>query len=92
VRAESKQRGVHVVAINIFPEDMPMDLWKRFWQSVGGGNDVVFAADFGHRAVRAFNVRALGTTIIINRTGQVVYRDGFATPYEILRAEVDKAL
>jgi len=81
-----------VVAINIFPEDVPLDLWKRFWRYVGGGDDVVFAADFGHRAVRAFNVRALGTTIIINRTGQVVYRDGFATPYEILRAEVDKAL
>jgi hypothetical protein len=77
--------------VNILPQRAPLRVWKAFWQSVGGGEDVVFAEDTGQRAVAAFNVRALGTTIIVNREGRVVYRDS-APPYETLRSEVDKAL
>ena len=81
-----------MVAINILPEQARMELWKAFWLYMGGGDDVVLAEDLNRLAVAAFNVRALGTTIIINRKGQVVYRDAGATPYETLRAEVNKAL
>ena len=57
-----------------------------------GGGDAHFAEDTNKKAIAAFNIRALGTTIIINREGQIVYRDAGATTYEKLRSEVDKAL
>lgn len=81
-----------MVAINVLAGRYSLDDWKDFWERSGGGTDVIVAQDVNQRAVAAFSVRALGTTIIINRKGQVVYRDGIATPYETLRAEVDKAL
>jgi len=81
-----------VVAVNVLAARFSLDYWKGFWERSGGGKDVIVAQDVDQRAVAAFGVRALGTTIIVNRKGQVVYRDGIATPYEILRAEVDKAL
>lgn len=80
-----------MVACNLLPAHS-FEEWKGFWQYVGGGEDVVFAKDTSRRALTAFKIRALGTTIIINRQGQVVYRDSGATPYETLRSEVDKAL
>lgn len=81
-----------MVAINLLPGLHTLETWKNFWQRVGGGEDVVFAQDTHQRAADAFNVMGLGTTIIIDRQGRVVYRDSGATPYDILRSEVDKTL
>lgn len=92
MRSESRDKGVEVVAINIVPERASLGQWKAFWLYVGGGEDVLFAEDIGQRAVGVFNVRGLGTTIIIDRQGRVVYRDSGATTYWKLRSEVDKAL
>jgi len=38
-----------------------------------------------------FRVATLGTTIIIDRQGSISYRDNGATPYNILRNEVEGA-
>lgn len=80
-----------MVAINVLPRQFSLEDWKDFWWSVDGGDDMVVAEDIDMRAVSALKVRGLGTTIIINRNGQVVYRDSGATPYKTLRSEVDKA-
>ena len=53
---------------------------------------MVWATDGAQAAVNLFRVASLGTTIIIDRQGQVSYRDGGATPYEILKAQVERAL
>jgi len=79
------------VAINILPGRFTLGEWRAFWQYLGGG-EVLFAEDARQQAVPAFNVRALGTTIIINREGRVLYRDSGATTYEKLRVEVGRAL
>lgn len=81
-----------MVAINLLPGLYTVEKWKSFFQRIGGGGDVLFAQDTHQRAADAFNVMGLGTTIVVDREGQVVYRDSGATPYDILRAEVDKAL
>jgi hypothetical protein len=81
---------MEVVAINIFPQ-YSLQQWEAYWRSVGGG-DALFAEDTNQRAVVAFNIRAAGTKIIINRERQIVYRNGAVTTYEKLRSEVDKAL
>ncbi len=81
---------MEVVAINVFPQ-YTLRQWEAYWRSVGGG-DALFAEDVNQRAIVAFNVRAAGTKIIIDREGKIVYRNVGVTTYEKLRSEVDKAL
>ena len=82
---------MEVVAINMLPQYATLREWEAFWWDVGGG-DAHFAEDTNKKAIAAFKVAALGTTVIINRDGQIVYRDAGATTYEKLRSEVDKVL
>jgi len=91
IRSDLGNRGVEVVAINILPQRASLRAWEGFWRSLGGG-EALFAEDIRGEAVPAFNVRALGTKVIINRKGQVVYRDSGVTPYEKLRSAVERAL
>lgn len=80
-----------VVAVNIVPQNS-LQQWQAFWKSLGAG-DVVWAQDTPDgQAVRAYNIQALGTTVIVGRDGRVVYRDAAATSYKKLQAEVLKAL
>ena len=83
-------RGVEVVAINTQPF-YDLQYWKSFWKSLGAG-DVLWAQDTDYSAVVAYNALTLGTTIIIDRQGRIIYRDGGATSYDKLRAEIEKAL
>lgn len=85
-------QGVEVIAVNVLPERYTLAHWRGFWISVGGEPQVLFAQDVGRRAAAAFQVRDLGTTIIIDRQGNVVYRDWGPTAYARLRQEVDKVL
>ncbi len=78
-----------VVAVNVFPQ-YDLRQWENYWRSVGGG-DALFAEDVNREAVVAFKVRAAGTKIIINREGQLVYRNARGMSYEELRSEVKKA-
>ena len=81
-----------MVAVNILAHRYMLDEWKGFWRSVGGGEDVLVAEDMDKRAAAALNVRELGTTIIVDREGNVAYRDWGPTAYDTLRSEVQKAL
>ncbi len=81
---------MEVVAINVFPQ-YSLREWEEYWRSVGGGN-ALFAEDTKQRVVFAFKVRAAGTKILINREGQITYRNSRTTTYEKLRSEVKKAL
>ena len=78
------------MAINTAPFASLED-WKEFWKSKGAA-DVTWATDPDGRLLKLFKVYSLGTTIIINRGKRISYRDDGATPYEVLRAEVEKVL
>ena len=78
------------MAINTAPFTSLAD-WKDFWKSKGAA-DVTWATDPDGRLLKLFKVYSLGTTIIINRGRRISYRDDGATPYEVLRAEVEKVL
>lgn len=83
---------MEVVPINVLPDRYTLADWRDFWISVGGGPQVLFAQDVGQRVAAAFQVRELGTTIVIDRRGHVVYRDAGPTPYQRLVQEVDRVL
>ena len=90
IQQEYQAQGVSVVAINSAPWSSLQE-WKEFWKSKDGA-DVIWATDIDQKLVQLFRVYSLGTTIIIDRRGHISYRDGGATPYRILRAEVEKVL
>ncbi len=79
-----------VVAVNIEPWSALED-WIAYGRSKGA-DDVIWATDTDQGVVRALQVRTLGTTIIIGRDGRISYRDGGATPYDVLKSEVLKVL
>jgi len=68
-----------------------LEEWKGFWRSLGA-DDVLWATDADQGLVRLYQVLSLGTTIIIDRQGHISYRDGGATPYEVLHSQVKELL
>ncbi|MFQ5860302.1 MAG: TlpA family protein disulfide reductase [Dehalococcoidia bacterium] len=90
VYAELRDRSVEVVAINISPQ-YSLQEWQTFWRNIGA-DDVLWAQDTDGSATRAYQIRALGTTVVIDRQGRVVYRDEGATSYDTLRQAVQEAL
>ena len=79
------------MAINIGAQYYSLSDWQQFWNAVGGGK-VLWAQDKGGAATSAFQVVALGTTIIVDRQGRVTYRDAGATSYQKLKEELGHVL
>ncbi len=90
VQREFGDQGVEVVAINQATQ-FSLDDWQTFWRSTGA-LDVTWAQDTNLQATRTYGVTALGTTIIIDREGQIVYRDHKPTSQETLQSEIGKVL
>ena len=83
---------MEVVAINLAPQVNNLAEWQAFLEGFGAV-DFVWAEDtYDQLAVRTYNVQSLGTTVIIGRDGQLVYRGEVASSYEMLRSGVLKAL
>lgn len=61
-----------------------MSEWFVFLQNAGAG-DFLLAEDPDGSVVTAFNIQYLGTTIILNANGEIVYRDEVTSTYEMLR-------
>ncbi len=90
VQQEFGDQGVEVVAINQATQ-FSLDDWQAFWRSTGALN-VTWAQDTNLQATRTYGVTALGTTIIIDRDGQIVYRDHKPTSQETLQSELKNVL
>ena len=90
MQQEFRSQGVQVLAINTAPW-IPVEDWRDFWRSKGAA-DVSWVNDVGQQMLKSFEVTSLGTTIIIDRQGRVSYRDAGATPYDVLRTEIEKTL
>ena len=79
-----------MVAVNIQPRS-PLEEWVSFWKSTGAG-DVILGQDTAGTAVLNYELRALGTEIIVDRQGLVVFRSDGSVGYKKLRSEVEKHL
>ena len=90
IQTEFQDKDLQVVAINVF-RHLSLEIWEEYWRGVGGG-DVLYASDNDRQAILAFNVRSAGATVIVDRNGEVVFQDGYATSYETLLQAVLKAL
>lgn len=74
--------------MNLLPQYNSLEEWQAFLGDFGA-TDFVWAADtFDQLASRTYNIQSLGTTVIIDRDGQLVYRDEVASSYEMLKPAV----
>ena len=79
-----------MVAVNIEPRS-PLDQWVSFWKATGAG-DVLWGQDTSGSTVKDFRLLALGTEIIVDRKGSVIFRSDSSVGYEKLRSEIEKIL
>lgn len=62
-----------------------------YYRSVGGG-DHLYAMDQAFRVATQYEVFSLGTTVIVDRTGVITFRDAGPTPADLLAQEIRRAL
>jgi hypothetical protein len=79
-----------VVAINFDP-NYSLEEWTRFWQGIGAG-DVLWAQDTTGSAIRAYELVALGTEVIVDRNGDVAFRSDGPAGLNRLRSEIEMLL
>ena len=72
------------------PNDTPETI--EGFRERGDVGPLPWAVDERGEAARALGVNALETTIIIDREGEVVYKDASWTDYETLMSELEKIL
>ena len=81
---------MRVIAIN-FDSRYSLETWRRFWKSTGAG-DVVLAQDVNGATARLFELKALGTEILLDRQGLIAFRSNGPTGYAELRSAVESLL
>lgn len=79
---------VAILAVSPDPSDS-LDALKKFADAAGAKYG--FAHDNDGTLAQAFGVRALDTTVIVDATGKVTFRDGVPTDEATLRAALTKA-
>lgn len=85
-----REEGLVVVAINVEPEKKEQALAQ--FRALADNGDYWWAFDTAFQVTQLYNVRALDTTIIVDRTGRIAYTDTYPTPKEVLEAEIRKWL
>ena len=72
------------------PDDTPENI--EGFRERGDVGPLPWAVDERGEVARALGVNALETTIVIDREGEVVYKDASSTDYETLKGELEEAL
>ena len=85
-----KDRGLEALMVSADPNDTPQTI-EAFGRAGGIGN-LPWAIDKTGKFTRSLDVRALDTTVIINREGKIAYQDAIPTPEETLDKELEEVL
>lgn len=93
VRAAYPDATVQVVIVDVSgaPLDQADAIAAYYAEQLGGGPDLVYALDPEAEAFRDYEVRALGTTVVLDTEGIVRFRDERTSSVEQLSAALDKA-
>jgi peroxiredoxin len=83
-------QGLIVVAINVEPEKNTAALSQ--FRAVSNDAAYTWVFDNEYKVTKLYAVKALDSTIIIDRGGRIAYTDGFLTPFETLETEIGKWL
>lgn len=87
---EYRAKGVEVLIVDVWPGETEAQLLQ--FKSFARGGDHLWALDRDNRWASAYQIRALDTTVIVDRQGRVAYRDEVPTSYEKLKKELERVL
>lgn len=85
-----KDEGLNLLIVSVDPNDTPQTI-ERF-REAGGIDPLPWTIDETGRIPHSLDVRSLDATVIIDRDGQIVYRDAAPTSYETLENELKEVL
>ncbi len=85
-----KDRGLNALMVSADPNDTPQTI--AAFKRAGGIGNLPWAVDETGEFTRSLDVRALDTTIIIDREGKIAYRDAAPTPAGTLDKELKELL
>lgn len=72
------------------PQDTPETIEE--FRDRGDVGPLPWALDQSGEVARALGANALETTVIVDREGEIVYRDATSTDYETLKNELEEVL
>lgn len=67
-------------------------LTAYYQEELGGGDHLVVGVDQDLKTALDYEVQALGTTVVVDREGRILFRDQQTTSSETLDAVVQEAL
>lgn len=87
---EYKDKGLEIISADAL--NTPKDELKAYISKIFGDSAPWHWALFNPELLRAYNVKATETTIVIDRNGRVSYVDGSLTDGEKLKSAIDKVI
>ena len=91
VHEEYGPRGVEILALSVDPLD-DAETFMLMKRAAGPGADYHWALDAKNAVTRAYDVKALETTVIVDPAGRIAYRDQVSTTFPMFKRELDKIL
>jgi thiol-disulfide isomerase/thioredoxin len=85
-----RKRGLELLMVSADPNDTPAAIVR--FRRIAGIDPLPWAIDRTGAVARSVEVRALDSTVLIDREGRVTFRDAVPTDPETLRNELEKAL
>jgi peroxiredoxin len=87
---EYKDKGLNLLVVSVDPNDTPQTI-ERF-REAGSIDSLPWTIEETGKIPQSLSVRSLDATVIIDRDGQIVYRDAGPTPRETLESELEEVL
>ncbi len=85
-----KDKGLALLIVSIDPNDTPQTI--EGFRQAGGIRSLPWAIDKTGEVSRSLDIRALDSTVIIDREGRISYRDAAPTDTETLESELKEVL
>ena len=97
LQTEYGDQGLRVLAVNIESRNYTLAEWTAFVKRFEPNEFIGLAQsgsvqDVTNQAIQAYQLKALGTQVIVDRQGRVAFRRDGPTGYKRLRSEIEKAL
>ncbi len=97
LQSEYRDRGFRVLAVNIDSGNFRLEEWAEFInryvpEELPGFAESSAVQDINNQAVRQYQLRALGTEVLVDRQGQVALRSEGPMSYGKLSSEVERLL
>ena len=97
LQTEYGDQGLRVLAVNIDSRNYTLAEWREFVKRFEPNEFIGLAQsgsvqDVTNQAIQAYQLKALGTQVIVDRQGRVAFRRDGPVGYEKLRSEIEKVL